>query len=79
MFSLAASFDPEISLQPPEFSPVKWLEGTVMDDSAPKYLIPSQRSRGALDREDMSSLVVKIGDLGGGKSISLSSVKDCYD
>ncbi len=79
MFSLATSSDPGISLQPPELSPVKWLEGTVKDDSAPKYLIPSQRSRGALDMAEMSSLVVKIGDLGGGKSIPLSHVMDCYD
>ncbi|RJE23790.1 Serine protein kinase [Aspergillus sclerotialis] len=55
----------EMLLDPPEFSPVRWLEGTIVDDSAPKYLIPSQRRRGPLDGVDFSKLVVKIGYLGG--------------
>ncbi|KAG2415089.1 hypothetical protein HFD88_006280 [Aspergillus terreus] len=52
-------------LQPPEFSPVKWLEGVTQDESAPRYLLPSQRRRGQLDHVDFTKLVVKIGDLGG--------------
>ena len=70
LFSLAASSDLDMPLRQPEFCPVKWLEGIVVDESAPKYLLPSQRFRGALDKAEISSLVVKIGDLGGGKSIS---------
>ncbi|KAL2397852.1 hypothetical protein ABEF93_005655 [Exophiala dermatitidis] len=65
LFSVAEPSDFEIQLQNPEFCPVKWLEGTVPDESAPKYLLPSQRFRGALDKMKISSLVVKIGDLGG--------------
>ena len=57
----------EALLQPPEFSPVKWLEGVTVDDSAPKYLIPSQRRRGQLNDANFSILEVKIGDLGGGR------------
>lgn len=57
----------EALLQTPEFSPVKWLEGVTVDDSAPKYLIPSQRRRGQLSDADFSTLEVKIEDLGGGK------------
>jgi hypothetical protein len=56
----------ETRLQPPEFSPVRWLEGTIVDDSAPEYLLPTQRPRGNLDDVDFSKLDVKIGDLGGG-------------
>ncbi|KAL4922941.1 serine protein kinase [Aspergillus undulatus] len=55
----------EMILEPPEFSPVKWLEGTIPDDSAPEYLMPTQRRRGELDRTEYSKLSVKIGDLGG--------------
>lgn len=65
MFSLAGVN--EIDLDPPEFSPVRWLEGVQADDSAPEYLIPSQRRRGQLDGADPHTLFVKIGDLGGGK------------
>lgn len=57
----------ETSLEPPEFSPVRWLEGRVVDDSAPQYLVPTQRRRGQLDGADISDLLVKIGDLGGGR------------
>ncbi|BCS18364.1 uncharacterized protein APUU_11192A [Aspergillus puulaauensis] len=52
-------------MQPPELAPVKWLNGVKQDDSAPEYLIPSQRRRGQLDNVPFSALVVKIGDLGG--------------
>jgi serine/threonine-protein kinase SRPK3 len=54
-------------VQPPEFSPVKWLEGVTEDDSAPKYLVPTQRRRGQLDSRHFSTIEVRIGDLGGGK------------
>ena len=57
----------EILLEPPEFSPVRWLEGTTADDSAPNYLSATQRRRGPLDNADFSKLLVKIGDLGGGR------------
>lgn len=53
-------------MQPPELAPVKWLNGVKQDDSAPEYLVPSQRRRGQLDNVPLA-LVVKIGDLGGGK------------
>ncbi|KAL4807891.1 serine protein kinase [Aspergillus unguis] len=49
----------------PEFSPVNWLPGVEMDDSAPRYLVSSQRPRGMLDNAASSTLLVKIGDLGG--------------
>lgn len=67
MFSIAGVTNNEPFLQEPEFSPVRWLEGVQADDSAPEYLIPSQRRRGQLDDADFTTLVVKIGDLGGGK------------
>ncbi|GAQ37554.1 serine protein kinase [Aspergillus niger] len=67
LFSVAGGTDMEALLQTPEFSPVKWLEGVTVDDSAPKYLIPSQRRRGQLSDADFSTLEVKIEDLGGGK------------
>lgn len=66
MISIPGTVQSEISLQPPEFTPVKWLEGAIIDNSAPEYLIPSQRRRGQLDGVDHSKLFVKIGDLGGG-------------
>lgn len=50
----------------PEFSPVTWLPGVEVDDSAPQYLMPSQRPRGMLDDVHSSKLTVKIGDMGGG-------------
>lgn len=37
-----------------------------MDDSAPRYLMSSQRPRGMLDDAAFSTLIVKIGDMGGG-------------
>ncbi|KAL2786309.1 kinase-like domain-containing protein [Aspergillus keveii] len=43
----------KLPLDTPEFSPVEWLDETAVDDSAPKYLVPTQE------------LLVKIGDLGG--------------
>ncbi|CAG8106730.1 unnamed protein product [Penicillium salamii] len=52
-------------LIPPEFSPVRWLSGVTPDSSAPRYLMVSQRPRGMLDEASASSLIVKIGDLGG--------------
>ena len=66
MFSIVGTRQIESSLQSPEFSPVKWLQGVEVDDSAPEYLMVSQRRRGYLDGADFSKLIVKIGDLGGG-------------
>ncbi|GFF70689.1 LOW QUALITY PROTEIN: serine protein kinase [Aspergillus lentulus] len=40
-------------------------QGTIVDDSAPQYLMPTQRPRGQLDDADFSKLCVKICDLGG--------------
>lgn len=80
MFTAAGVMQNEVFLQPPEFSPVKWLEGTKADNSAPNYLVSSQRRRGQLDNIDISTISVKIGDLGGGKkSIILpkSKMKKC--
>lgn len=74
LFSVAGSQSSQALLQPPEFSPVQWLQGTTADDSAPEYLIASQRRRGQLDDAELDSLNVVIGDLGGGK-ISPSSIK----
>lgn len=48
------------------FSPVEWLSGAEVEDSAPRYLIPSQRPRGMLDDVGFQRLSVWIGDLGGG-------------
>lgn len=50
----------------PESSPVNWLPGVEVDNSAPRYLMTSQRARGMLDDAAFSTLTVKIGDLGGG-------------
>ncbi|ODH46455.1 hypothetical protein GX48_07474, partial [Paracoccidioides brasiliensis] len=49
LFSIvgAAHAEAEVFLQPPEFSPVRWLEGMKVNDSAPKYLMTSQRRAGA--------------------------------
>lgn len=69
LFSIAGATtsDDDISLQPPKYSPVTWLEGVEVDNSAPRYLMTSQRFCGTLDDADFSMLVVKIGDMGGGK------------
>ena len=53
-------------IENPEFSPVNWLPGVQVDNSAPQYLMSSQRPRGMLDDTMFSKLVVEIGDLGGG-------------
>ncbi|RAQ48421.1 hypothetical protein AFGD_008417 [Aspergillus flavus] len=42
-----------------------WLEGMKADNSAPEYLLGSQRRRRLLDGVEPSNLMVKIGDLGG--------------
>ncbi|OJJ70243.1 hypothetical protein ASPBRDRAFT_76780 [Aspergillus brasiliensis CBS 101740] len=52
-------------LESPQFSPVRWLEGVTRDDSAPQYLMPSQRRYNSLKDVPYSRLVVKIGGLGG--------------
>ncbi|KAL4910544.1 kinase-like domain-containing protein [Aspergillus multicolor] len=56
-------------LYPPEFSPVQWLDGVTVDDSAPRYLVHSQRRRGALDEKDFSILLSTIGDLGSDRTL----------
>lgn len=66
MLSVVGTRQIESSLQSPEFSPVKWLEGVEVDESAPEYLMVSQRRRGYLDGADFSKLIIKIGDLGRG-------------
>lgn len=50
----------------PELSPVNWLPGAEVDNSAPRYLVSSQRPRGMLDNAAFSRLIVQIGDMGGG-------------
>lgn len=55
-------------LNEPESSPVKWRPGVQADDSAPEYLVPSQIPRGMLDDFEEGSLILRIGDLGGGTS-----------
>ncbi|KZF23983.1 serine protein kinase [Xylona heveae TC161] len=59
------SIPPMEVLTPPEFSPVKWLPGIQADDSAPRYLMVTQRPWGTLDDADVPALEVKICDLGG--------------
>ena len=66
MFSIVGTKDSEAFLQSPEFSAVRWLEGIKEDDTAPEYLMPSQRRWGQLDDADFSKLLVNIGDLNGG-------------
>ncbi|KAL4941127.1 hypothetical protein BDV06DRAFT_7650 [Aspergillus oleicola] len=65
MISVARATINEKILQAPEFSPVEWLDGVAQDESAPKYLMPTQRRRGNLDNIHFSTVVVMIGDLGG--------------
>lgn len=66
MFTVVGDKSCEVSLQPPEFSFVEWLKGVEVDNTAPRYLMTSQRLRGALSNVDSSTLLVKIGDMGGG-------------
>ncbi|KAI9749026.1 MAG: aconitate hydratase [Chaenotheca gracillima] len=65
MFSAVNTTSSGVSLEPPEFSVVNWLEGVKVTDAAPRYLMISQRARGVLDCAHFSTLLVKIGDLGG--------------
>jgi hypothetical protein len=37
MFSLVDSTSSRILLEPPEYSPVEWIEGVEVTDSAPQY------------------------------------------
>ncbi|RAH67894.1 serine protein kinase [Aspergillus aculeatinus CBS 121060] len=69
LFSVAGLTNMDELLQPPEFSPVKWLPGVVEDHSAPRYLMPTQRRRGQLNNADFSTIQVRIGDLGGAQYI----------
>ena len=66
MFTVDGAMPSEMPLQQPEYIPVKWLEGIIVDNTAPRYLMTSQRIRGSLDDVDFSTLLVKIGDMGGG-------------
>ena len=66
MFTVDGAMSSEMPLQQAEYIPVKWLEGIKVDNTAPRYLMTSQRLRGALDDVDFSTLLVKIGDMGGG-------------
>ena len=69
MFTFVGDTSCEVSLQPPEYSPVEWLEGVEVNDTAPRYLMTSQRLRGALSNVDFSTLLVRIGDMGGGNIV----------
>ncbi|KAL4994052.1 kinase-like domain-containing protein [Aspergillus recurvatus] len=64
LVSRVSSAQVEMPLEPPGFSPVRWLDGIPADNSAPRCLLPTQRRRGQLDGADASELFVKIGDLG---------------
>ena len=66
MFTIDSAISSEMPLQQPEYIPVKWLEGIKVDNTARRYLMTSQRLRGVLDDVDFSTLLVKIGDMGGG-------------
>ncbi|KAL3430863.1 kinase-like domain-containing protein [Aspergillus tetrazonus] len=70
LFSISGTTNMEELLQPPKFNPVKWLEGVTEDDSAPNYLVPTQRRRGHLDNRHFSTIEVRIGDLGGAQYIN---------
>lgn len=69
MFTVLRATSYDTLLQPPEYSPVEWLEGVEVSDTAPRYLMSSQRMRGALDDVDYSARLVKIGDMGGGNRV----------
>ncbi|KAL4951422.1 serine protein kinase [Aspergillus filifer] len=64
LFTLGSDLSDRMIAEP-EFSAVHWLPGVKIDNSAPRYLISSQRPRGMLDNADFSTLLVKIGDMGG--------------
>ncbi|OJZ87272.1 hypothetical protein ASPFODRAFT_59710 [Aspergillus luchuensis CBS 106.47] len=51
--------------------------GVTVDDSAPEYLVPSQRRRGQLSDAQFSTLEVRIGDFGGGKIRISKYVQHC--
>lgn len=70
LLSLRDDLEGTTWLNEPETSPVKWRPGVQADDSAPEYLIPSQIPRGMLDDFDEGTLILRIGDLGGGTSSS---------
>jgi serine/threonine-protein kinase SRPK3 len=73
MFSATGTLSDDF-LHPPEFSSVRWLEGVERDNSAPQYLMASQRIRGNLDDAEPSTLLIKIGDLGGGNKLFPSCI-----
>ncbi|KAJ5392128.1 hypothetical protein N7509_007618 [Penicillium cosmopolitanum] len=64
LFTLNSNLSSEI-LTEPELSYIQWLPGIESDNSAPRYLVTSQRPRGMLDDVAFSALTVKIGDMGG--------------
>lgn len=68
LFSIVEDTCNEFPLQPGESCPVKWLDREHVHDSAPEYLITSQKNEGALDKANSLMPTVRICDLGGGKS-----------
>ncbi|KAJ5975399.1 hypothetical protein N7481_009106 [Penicillium waksmanii] len=64
LFTVNSNISSEILIEP-ELSYVQWLSGVEADNSAPRYLVSSQRPRGMLDDVAFSALKVKIGDMGG--------------
>ncbi|OGM50898.1 hypothetical protein ABOM_000697 [Aspergillus bombycis] len=59
------SDSPEEMLIEPELAYVHWRPGVEVDNSAPRYLVTSQRPDGMLDNTAFSELTVRVGDLGG--------------
>ncbi|KAL6229441.1 hypothetical protein BDW75DRAFT_249664 [Aspergillus navahoensis] len=65
MVSTVGAAPSKALLGPPEFSPVRWLEGTTVDGSAPHYFDSCAEMSSQLNDAHFSDLLVKIGDLGG--------------
>lgn len=61
-------------LMRPALNPAVLLEGVERDDNAPKYLVSPQQRRVRLDSMKTSNILVKIGDLAGGKPHQLSQI-----
>ncbi|PYI08425.1 kinase-like protein [Aspergillus sclerotiicarbonarius CBS 121057] len=62
------------ALQPAVCLPVEWRDGVQVDDTAPRYLVQSQRYPFLVEREEQEEgferVVVVIGDLGGAQWIN---------
>ncbi|OJJ88526.1 uncharacterized protein ASPGLDRAFT_63395 [Aspergillus glaucus CBS 516.65] len=65
LLSSSSDAHSEVSLEPGEWYPVKWLEGVQAGDSVPRYLITSQRKEDQLKDADYSTLTAKICDFCG--------------